>query len=253
MMSPALSPSEILRAWEWGSARHPVDRALVVLWAAEPERDPGALAEVPIGERDRRLLALRRATFGDRLACLAPCPACASPLEFELSTSTLLQGAGVPGSPRSPSPDQDTIANDGYVVRLRALDSRDLAAAARCADLASAEAVLLARAVTAAEHDGAPIAAEALPPALRDAVAEHLAARNGAADIGLDLACPTCGHRWEATFDIAAFLWTEIESAARRLLLEVAALARSYGWREADILAMSPARRRAYLELGGAG
>jgi hypothetical protein len=31
--------------------------------------------------------------------------------------------------------------------------------------------------------------------------------------------------------------------------MEVDALARAYGWREADILALSPARRAAYLEL----
>jgi hypothetical protein len=49
--------------------------------------------------------------------------------------------------------------------------------------------------------------------------------------------------------DVAAFVWAEIESEARRLLLEVDVLARRYGWSERDILDMSPIRRYQYLEL----
>jgi hypothetical protein len=54
-----------------------------------------------------------------------------------------------------------------------------------------------------------------------------------------------------ATLDPAEFLWAAAEAQARRLLLEVDALARAYGWREPDVLALPPARRRAYLELVG--
>ena len=43
-----------------------------------------------------------------------------------------------------------------------------------------------------------------------------------------------------------------IAGRALRLLGHVHALARAYGWREADILAMSPARRQVYLDLAGA-
>jgi len=45
------------------------------------------------------------------------------------------------------------------------------------------------------------------------------------------------------------FLWTEITSQARRLLHEVHLLATTYGWHEADILAMSAIRRQYYLEM----
>jgi hypothetical protein len=65
----------------------------------------------------------------------------------------------------------------------------------------------------------------------------------------LDFACPSCGHEWQSLFDIAAFFWAEIAAQARRLLREVHQLASAYGWREADILAMSARRRRAYLEM----
>ena len=39
-----------------------------------------------------------------------------------------------------------------------------------------------------------------------------------------------------------------MDARAQRLLMEVHLLARAYGWREADILGMSPARRNAYLQ-----
>ncbi len=60
---------------------------------------------------------------------------------------------------------------------------------------------------------------------------------------------PGVRREWQALFDIAAYFWAELAAEAKRLLREVDALARAYGWREADILALSPRRRQAYLEL----
>jgi hypothetical protein len=68
-------------------------------------------------------------------------------------------------------------------------------------------------------------------------------------DVQLALTCPQCGHEWQAPFDIASFLWTEINAWAHRTLQDVHELARAYGWREADILALSPWRRQVYLEM----
>ena len=65
----------------------------------------------------------------------------------------------------------------------------------------------------------------------------------------LALACPECGHRWTETFDIVSFLWAELDSCAHRLVGDVHSLASAYGWRESDVLALSPSRRQAYLEL----
>ena len=61
--------------------------------------------------------------------------------------------------------------------------------------------------------------------------------------------CPACDHRWSTVFDIASYLWSEIHAWAKRLLRTVDTLARTYAWREADILALSPSRRQIYLEL----
>jgi hypothetical protein len=67
--------------------------------------------------------------------------------------------------------------------------------------------------------------------------------------IDLSLTCPACGHAWQATFDIADFLWREVTARARRLVSDVHTLALAYGWREDDILAMGDGRRRMYLDL----
>jgi hypothetical protein len=49
--------------------------------------------------------------------------------------------------------------------------------------------------------------------------------------------------------DLPAFLWTEIEAQVRRLLLDIHTLAVAYGWSEREILSLSDARRRLYLEM----
>jgi hypothetical protein len=43
-----------------------------------------------------------------------------------------------------------------------------------------------------------------------------------------------------------------MDARARALLAEVHSLARAYGWTEPEILALSPQRRAAYLEMAGA-
>jgi hypothetical protein len=54
-------------------------------------------------------------------------------------------------------------------------------------------------------------------------------------------------------FEIGTFLWTELAAQAKRLLREIAALARVFGWSEAEVLSLSATRRQIYLELAGGG
>lgn len=65
------------------------------------------------------------------------------------------------------------------------------------------------------------------------------------------LTCFNCGKDSSVLFDIVSYFWIEIEAYAKRLLLEVDKLARVYAWSEAEILAMSSARRKHYLDLIG--
>jgi hypothetical protein len=68
----------------------------------------------------------------------------------------------------------------------------------------------------------------------------------------LDLVCPACAQRWQAVLDIVAYLTREMAHQARHLLADVHRLASAYGWGEQEILALSPVRRRAYVEMAGA-
>ena len=69
------------------------------------------------------------------------------------------------------------------------------------------------------------------------------------ADMTVDVGCPACHHEWETWIDVPGFLWTEVAASARRVAGEVAGLAVAYGWRESDVLALSPWRRQLYLDL----
>jgi hypothetical protein len=81
-----------------------------------------------------------------------------------------------------------------------------------------------------------------------DRMTQALDAADPCIDVSIDLTCPACTHTWNAPFDIAAFLWDEIEVRARQLLDDVHVLAARYGWTEAEILRLSDARRSAYIE-----
>jgi len=241
---PPPSASAMLGAWERGLDQGPVERALTLLALGCPESTSEGLAELSIGERDRRLLALREAMFGPRLTGLITCAACGESLELDFAASELCA---------APKPDAAglTVYGEDYAVELRLPDSRDLTACAT-ADPAEAGSVLLRRCVVSARCRGEPVATQELPPALVAAAARRLSEADPQADMRFALACAGCGHRWHAPFDIVPFLWTELAAWAGRLLQEVHTLASAYGWTERDILALAQARRWQYLRMLGA-
>jgi hypothetical protein len=235
---PFLSAGDILRVWETASSEEPVDRALTILATVSSGASRDELARLPIGDRDARLLDVREGTFGPRATGVVACARCAERVEFALDLAALRFAR--PGTP------EGEIDADGWTLRFRAPNSEDLSAAARAAD---PRRDLAGRCIIEARRSGAPVADPDLPADALALLAAAMAERDPQAEVLLDYACPVCGQQGQTHFDIAAFLWEEIRAQAQRLLMEVAALARAYGWREADILAMSPARRRAYLEL----
>ena len=128
-------------------------------------------------------------------------------------------------------------------VTLRPLTSRDLAAAAGL-DGAEVAGFLRAR-LTGRPVDMPEEAARQI-----DALIEE---REAAGELACRLTCPDCGADWTEYLDVAAHLWAEIEAAAHRLLHEVAEIAAAFGWSEAEIMAMSEARRAAYLDIARGG
>jgi hypothetical protein len=235
-MTP-VSAYDLLRAWTHGRGLHPVDQALTLLALAEPGASAAELAALSLGQRDARLLDLREAVFGPRLGGLANCPRCQNRLEFDFAAADAREQPVAECAPE--------IEWDGRLLRIRPLTSFDLAAIADCDDAETARALLAARCLL--DPEGAELPEEALP-----ILAEGLARCDPQAEVLLDLVCSGCGYAWQLVFDIASFLWTEVAAEARRLVHAVDALARAYGWREADILVMDPGRRQLYLEMAGA-
>ncbi|MFD4715207.1 hypothetical protein ACFWN5_36845 [Streptomyces sp. NPDC058430] len=236
-MRPELTETQLLGMWETGHGQAPPAQALLLAAAAAP---PGeAVADLTLADLNALLLDLREESFGAALPCATDCPDCDEPLEVSVTTDELrVPGRrGMPGPVREPA----TLLAGGHEVTYRALTGRDLLAV----DPASPEArrTLLGRCVVGVEP-----AAEVLPDVILETLAQRLADLDPGADTVLPLTCPHCRHTWTAALDVAGYLWAEVEGYARRLLHEVHALARVYGWSESDILTVSPARRRFYLE-----
>jgi hypothetical protein len=229
-----LSAQEILRVWERASGLHPVDQALEILSVACPELPWESARDLPVGQRDALLLELRAASFGPVLKGYADCPACQEHLEFAVPTEPLLAQRAAEGA--------EELVAGGFVVRFRPLDSRDLAAVAGCADAEAGRRLLLARCL---EVDGGRV--EDLPEETLDQLETAMAAQDPLSEVVVDVRCPGCQGEEPLLLDIGAFFFAEVEAQAKRLVAEVATLARAYGWREADILAMSARRRQAYL------
>ncbi|MEV5319995.1 hypothetical protein AB0K92_20450 [Streptomyces sp. NPDC052687] len=230
----------LLAAWEAGLAAPPAGRALLLHRTARPDLDDGTLPELPVGEREADLFALRRALFGERMQVRLECAACGADMEFELDAG---QFARTPGDRPEPVV---RVEHEGWRVVFRLPGVADLTVAARTAD---PRAALLARCVVAAEHGGRAVAAADLPAPVQRRIAEAAEAADPGADLTLSVACPECGQATRAELDIASYLWTELDAWARDLLLDVHLLATAYGWSEPEILALSPLRRRYYLEL----
>jgi hypothetical protein len=121
--------------------------------------------------------------------------------------------------------------------------SRDLAAAAQQKDVEAAALCLMERCRTNADSPAHWTAEDIEQAGEKMAVADPLA------EIRIALCCPLCGNESTETIEIISFFWSEIEARVKRLLNEVHAIASAYGWTEAEVLALSPARRAFYLEM----
>jgi hypothetical protein len=239
-----LSALELLETWEQGWGLAPVHRALALLAAAFPEESYEALAQRPIGRRNALLLRVREWLFGRQVVGAAFCPACGEQLELNFTTTELCPPPG-----DEDPPDTLLLQHEEYGVHFRLPNSLDLDAIPAGSDPAAIRQLLLRRCLVAAQKAGKATAADQLPATVLDELVARMEEVDPQANIQLALACPNCGHEWQASFDILAYLWRELEDWAVRTLGDVHRLAATYGWRESDILNMTPWRRQIYLDL----
>lgn len=239
-----LTAADIVKIWDQGRAWHPVDRALLLLAYALPELPAEELLALSVGQRNGRLLRTRQLTIGDHLDGLVRCPQCKESLEFNVQVAQLLL-------PEPEIPVQDMVI-DTWRVHFRLPNSLDLAALLSSPQsIPSARQMLIERCLLAASRGDESASIADLPENVILQVANAISEADPLADMRFTLTCQACGHEWSAIFDIVTFFWEELGTLARRLLREVHQLAGAYGWREAEILAMSSQRRHTYLEFVG--
>jgi hypothetical protein len=229
------------------------DRAAMLPPGRRDDALLGSLVDTPptsLGARNAALLALRARLFGGLQSLRARCPECHVAVELTIDCEQLSRRL----QPASGGGGAQALEVAGLHIVFRPPDVDDVRAAARAAaDSPSFVRALLERCVLSCERDDhTPVAVASLPATASEAISHRLEEIEPGASVSFALACPECRACWDAPMNCGAVLWSELGAHAERLLLDVDALARAYGWSETEVLALSPTRRAAYLQLVGA-
>jgi hypothetical protein len=224
------SARQLLESWE-ALQGQPMPVRAAALAALLTGRSLPDVLRWNIGRRDRALFDFRAQMFGERVEAVTPCPNCAEQLEMQLSLAQI-----APSKTAARTSRFKTLHVESAAVRCRAPNSEDLLIIAASRDVADARAQLIARCIQTDDAE------------LRERAAALLAAEP-ADDVELKMTCPACGHHWHAPFDIATFVWRELDDWAQRTLREIHLIAGAYGWSEDEILQLSARRRQMYVEM----
>jgi len=228
--------TDVLTLWERACNAGPLARDDALL---------GDEAPASLAARNAALLSLRARLFGPAQRVRAVCPACDAALEFVIDCDELARTL----QPTADACGVHDLHRDGYRIAYRLPDIDDWRAAAASSEFVPS---FMQRCILRCERDdGAPCTPASLPSAVTDALSYALEALEPGACIDFDLRCPECAEQWSAPMDCATVLYGELRARAEDLLVEVDALARAYGWSEPQVLALSPTRRAAYLQLVG--
>jgi hypothetical protein len=231
--STATESTATLDLWEALAGTTPPARGATVLVARGLAQDAAAAGELPLAVAAREALAELRARAGPEVDTVLTCPVCEALLDVPLPLDDVLAGSDV---------GETTQRVSG--VEVRGPTTSDVVAALASPDPA---ATLRARCETwpagTRPEDDPDLAARVA------AAAERLA---GAAGVTVRLDCPQCGSDVLADVDVVRLLTERVTEQAQAVLTDVATLAVAFGWSEQEVLALSPARFRAYLGLARA-
>lgn len=241
-----LKAHELVKLWEVAAGKQLWQKAILMLAAADPGEPMENLALLSIGHRNARLFRLRDGLFGTRMDANSCCPSCDEKVEFQLDTQVIC-------NPELPLWDggEATHYDDDSQVIFKPANSyalRDIASVVEIEGPEVAEQELLFQCVLQYKKNGIMQPVETMPEEFLDKVAEKIKDIDTHSEISCRLSCPECEHSWAESFDIANYLWHEIEIKAQIILTEVQVLARAFGWWEGDILSLSDIRRKYYLE-----
>ena len=230
-----LAPSgrALLDAWE-ATRSDEAARVTTLLQLADVGVPRGTELDVPLGRRNLVLLGLYERLVGPTVESVLRCPACATLNELSVPIRELRLPAGV-------QPDGGFDAWIGEVaIRFRLPTTRDTTEAAAEGSLAAGALALAERCLVAADGPLGPEGAVALASLVSEA--------DPPAEFAFRLACVGCGADIACVLDPVHLVAGHLDRAAHALLDDVHVLAGAYHWSEVDILALSPQRRRAYLD-----
>ena len=236
--------AELLTLWECalGQPASARDDALLrtSCEGAEPVRT--------LGERNARLMELHLRLFGCELELLSRCPKCSTVAQFSGDCEALAAQMW----PRLENTPAHRLETCGHQIEFRLPDSADIAIASGQDGDEDFTQRLLDRCVLACTREGDHVPVRELPAPVIDALSQRMETLDPGASVSFSLDCPQCATRWQARLDTGEMVWQKVQAAAERVLLDVDALARAYGWTEREVLCLNPLRRAAYLQMATA-
>lgn len=231
---------------------------------------PEIMRQLLVADRDYLLLQLRQLTFGSRVLAVLICPMCGQKMDMDFALEQVPVTVRTPPAPgerfelSAPAAYLDAAGNAQRLVEIRLPTAEDQERLASHSDLSEAQAVtwLLARCLLRV-GDITPVSeavAAALSTVARREIEERMESLAPQVEWDMDVACPNCGETFAHSFDFPPFFLAEVKLGREQLYREVHYLALHYHWPESEILALTRAKRRTYLDLlraelqrGGAG
>lgn len=237
-----ISAQRVLNIWEQGALLNAEAKTQALLSLVVPELSAEALTDLALGERNKNLLELRQQLFGSKLQAYIECGQCGESLDLEFS----IEDFGF--SSMDHIHETHSISIQNMCANIRLPNGHDLTALTHVRNVADGRQLLFSRCVLKLLRDDVPMPLDELNDAEMNQLEEAIAELDPRMEILFDLSCPQCSHSWQSPLDIGSFLWREFDVYALQLLENIHLLASTYGWSEADILAMSNVRRNHYVE-----
>ncbi|KQX25805.1 hypothetical protein ASD01_25230 [Ensifer sp. Root423] len=226
-----LDASAVIELADRASVLSPAQWSVALLQRAYPEAACGTLLALPMGARDRLVLAIRARLRSGPLRAEPVCEACGKIYELTLEPASL----GLAGEALWPEPGFQKVMIGGCEAVVRPVTVGDILEIETIAEPETAARMLAARVQETAMD---------LP---LDGLAEALEAIDPGADVWLETGCPECGARQSVAFDSVHFVAHELQQISRQILHDVVHIARVFHWSEAEILALPEHRRAFYV------
>lgn len=211
-----------------------------------------------VADRQALLLALRRATFGDRVEATLSCPwpRCGARVDVDFSLDAIPIEASDDKGPVYELVLPEPLAGEegetyGEVrFRLPTGEDQELLAPLVEVNEARAATALLERCLVAVGPRTPPAGfASTLPADVRQAIEERMEEVAPRLVLTMAPTCPECGRSFEMPFDLQDFFFGDLRTSSDLLYRQVHYLAYHYHWSEEEILGLTRDKRHRYIEI----